>query len=386
VKTGLPLYKITTYGNLIIMIDAPTSAEEVSILRQKADLARLPDSVRDRIQTQIDRLARLTGSDYTMEADRTSRWVDWIVTLPWESRVAGHLDLTTAKEILDKHHHGLEEVKTRLLEYLSVLKLRQTTNNQQPAAIPDSSSFQHPVSSMHQFRAPILLLVGLVGTGKTTLAYSIAEALGRPLVRIPFGGIGSAKDLRGQSRLHLEAEPGQIIKALRQVKVKNPIMLLDELDRVADSARHDIMGVLVELLDPEQNKAFLDHYLDVPFDLSEIFFITTANNIANIATAVMDRLEPISMPSYTDEDKITIAKNYLLPRAVADAKLPDGSLVIEADVWPHIVRPLGYDAGIRTLQRTIQGLVLKTAFGLVTGQRQILHLTTDNYRQYITTW
>ena len=356
------------------MTDATAPADEISILRQKADSAQLSGLVRDRVATQVDRLARLTGSDYTMEADRTSRWIDWIISLPWQARAPDHLDLTTAKEILDKHHHGLEEVKTRLLEYLSVLKLKQSTISNQQLTINN------------QFRAPILLLVGLVGTGKTTLAYSIAEALGRPLVRIPFGGMGSARDLRGQSRLHLEAEPGHVIKALRQVKVKNPVMLLDELDRVADLARHDIMGVLVELLDPEQNKAFLDHYLDVPFDLSEVFFIATANNTGNVATAVMDRMEPISMPAYTDNDKITIAKNYLLPNAATEAGLPDGSLVIDPDVWPLVVRPLGYDAGIRTLQRTIQSLVRQTALNLVTGQHQVLHLTTANFRQYISAW
>lgn len=360
------------------MTDATAPQEEISVLGQKAETAKLPPLVQDRVLTQIDRLARLTGSDYTMEADRTSRWVDWIVSLPWDARAPEHLDLNLAKQILDKHHHGLEEVKTRLLEYLSVLKLK----SQQ---ISDPSAFG-PQPSALSIHAPILLLVGLVGTGKTTLAYSIAEALGRPLVRIPFGGMGSARDLRGQSRLHLEAEPGHIIKALRQVKVKNPVMLLDELDRVADLAHHDIMGVLVELLDPEQNRAYLDHYLDVPFDLSEVFFIATCNNTANIATAVMDRMEPISMPAYSDQDKITIAKNYLLPRAVAEAGLPEGALAIDPDVWPLIVRPLGYDAGMRTLQRTIQSLVRQTALNLVTGKHQLLHLTKDNFREYISPW
>lgn len=366
------------------MTDLTAPQEEISLLRQKADAAKLPPPVHDRVATQIGRLARLTGSDYTMEADRTGRWIDWIVSLPWEARAADHLDLTTAKEILDKHHHGLEEVKTRLLEYLSVLKLKQQMKNDE---LRMTNGIQHSEFNIqHSFRAPILLLVGLVGTGKTTLAYSIAEALGRPLVRIPFGGMGSARDLRGQSRLHLEAEPGHVVKALRQVKVKNPVMLLDELDRVADTARHDIMGVLVELLDPEQNKAFLDHYLDVPFDLSEVFFIATANNTGNVATAVMDRMEPISMPAYTDDDKIAIAKNYLLPRAAAEAGLPTGSLVIDQDVWPLVVRPLGYDAGIRTLQRTIQSLVRQTALNLVTGRHQLLHLTVANFKEYISPW
>ncbi len=296
------------------MTDATAPADELSILRQKADSAQLPGPVRDRVATQIDRLTRLSGSDYTLEADRTIRWLDWIMSLPWDARAADHLDLKNAKEILDKHHHGLEEVKTRLLEYLSVLKLKQSTTNNQQSTINN------------QFHAPI------------------------------------------------------------QVQLQYPVMLLDELDRVADLARHDIMGVLVELLDPEQNKAFLDHYLDVPFDLSEVFFIATANNTGNVATAVMDRMEPISMPAYTDDDKITIAKNYLLPRAAAEAGLPEGSLVIDPDVWPLVVRPLGYDAGIRTLQRTIQSLVRQTALNLVTGGHQVLHLTIANFKHYMDEW
>jgi len=198
--------------------------------------------------------------------------------------------------------------------------------------------------------------------------------------------MGSARDLRGQSRLHPEAEPGQVVKGLKQAGVKNPIMLLDELDRVADEARHDIMGVLVELLDPEQNKAFLDHYLDVPLDLSEVVFIATANNTNNIATAVMDRLEPLSMPSYTDDQKIVIAKDYLLPKAREEAGIPAEALVFDNDAWPLIVRPLGFDAGIRTLQRTIQGLSRKAAMDIVSNRSQALHITKDNFKHYMGEW
>jgi ATP-dependent Lon protease len=159
----------------------------------------------------------------------------------------------------------------------------------------------------------------LVGTGKTTFAAALAEAMGRQLVRIPFGGLGSGKDLRGESRLHLEAEPGLVIKAMIRAKTRNPVILLDEIDRVAVEARTDVMGVLVELLDPEQNQAFTDYYIDYPFDLSQAIFIGTANATSNIATAVMDRMEPLGMPSYTDDEKIAIGKSYLLPKVISSS-------------------------------------------------------------------
>ena len=352
----------------------PSLPEEIAILENRVSAAHLPKPIQEKAEGQIERLTRLSGRDYTLEADMTIRWIDWITALPWENRAPSTLDLTRAKQILDRNHYGLDEVKQRILEYLAVMKLRQST-----------TIHNLPSTSQHA-RAPILLLVGLVGTGKTTLAYSIAESLNRPIVRIPFGGMGSARDLRGQSRLHPEAEPGQVVKGLKQAGVKNPIMLLDELDRVADEARHDIMGVLVELLDPEQNKAFLDHYLDVPLDLSEVVFIATANNTNNIATAVMDRLEPLSMPSYTDDQKIVIAKDYLLPKAREEAGIPAEALVFDNDAWPLIVRPLGFDAGIRTLQRTIQGLSRKAAMDIVSNKNQAIHITKDNFKHYMGEW
>jgi ATP-dependent Lon protease len=207
----------------------------------------------------------------------------------------------------------------------------------------------------------VLLLVGLVGTGKTTFAYSLAEALNRKLVRIPFGGMASAKELRGESRLHLEAEPGAVIKGICQAGVRNPIILLDEIDSSAEETRMDVMGVLVELLDPAQNHSFRDNYIDYPVNLSHAIFLATANNTTNIATAVMDRLEKISMPSYTDQEKIVIAQKYVLPELIKDAGLRPDQLIIEDSLWPKMARPLGYDAGIRTLQRTLQGVVRKAA-------------------------
>jgi len=258
----------------------------------------------------------------------------------------------------------MEEVKERILEYMSVLKLRTE-------------------KGMGTARAPIIFLVGLVGTGKTTFAYALSEALGRPVARIPFGGMGSARDLRGQSSLHLESEPGHVVKALTRAKVKNPIILLDEIDRVTEAARADIMGVLVELLDPSQNDRFLDHYIDHPVDLSEVLFIATGNNTSNVATAVLDRLEPIRMPSYTDQEKIVIGKDYLLPKALEISGLDKNIITIDDDIWPNIVRPLGYDAGIRTLNRNIEGIVRKTAKQIVEKKFQTIHLTQANIKEYL---
>src|SRR5581483_10093151 len=264
----------------------------------------------------------------------------------------------------DSHHFGLTEIKDRIYEYISVMKLKGA----------DSKEIA---------RAPILCFVGLVGTGKTTIASSIAEAMGRKFARIPFGGMGDPLDLRGQSRMHPEAEPGKIIKALRNVQSKNPVILLDEIDRVAAEGRSSIMGVLVELLDPGQNSAFVDHYIDYPFDLSEVLFIATANNTTTIATAVLDRLEPIMMPSYTDQEKITIAKQYVLPKKMKEAGLSETQLMFDDNVWPQIVRPLGFDAGIRTLERTIDGVVRKVAREIVEGKTQNVKLTPLNVKQYL---
>jgi ATP-dependent Lon protease len=195
--------------------------------------------------------------------------------------------------------------------------------------------------------------------------------------------MGDPLDLRGQSRMHPEAEPGKIIKSLRDTQSRNPVILLDEIDRVTDQGRASIMGVLVELLDPKQNHAFSDHYIDFPFDLSEALFIATANNTTNIATAVMDRLEPIGMPSYTDQEKITIGQKYILPRAIKASGLPEGSLTIDEEVWANVVRPLGYDAGIRTLERNIDGVVRKVARMMVEGKTQSVKVTPQNVKEFL---
>ena len=349
------------------MPDDQALLTEIQQLKQKADQSKLPDELRLKIEQMITRLQRMVSlSSYSEEYEKTAHYIDWVTSLPWDSTTQDTLDLTKTKEVFEKHHYGMQDVKDRFLEYVSVLSLKAKQTN--------------TATVIH---APVLLLHGLVGTGKTTFAYSLAEALGRKIVRIPFGGMGSAKDLRGQSRLHLESEPGDIIKSLRQAGVRNPVILLDEIDRVADEARGEIMGVLVELLDPEQNSGFKDNYIDYPFNLSEAIFLATCNNTEKIATAVFDRLEVIEMPSYTDKEKIEIGRNYLLPQAMKEAGLDTTHLTIADDIWPLIVRPLGFDAGIRTLQRTIKGVARKVARQIVEGSIQKVELTQTNIKDYL---
>lgn len=341
---------------------------EVLKLEEQVKKTNLPPELKEKSFSMLERLTRMSKlGGYSSEYEQLSRYIDWICALPWNKRSEDILDLKNAEKILNKNHYGLSSVKERILEYLAVLGLKKT-------------------SETKVIRAPILCLVGLVGTGKTTLGYSIAEAMGRKFGRIPFGGMGDALALRGQSRAYPDAEPGQVIKALRRCGTKNPVILLDEIDRVAEGARSDIMGVLVELLDPEQNMAFVDHFIDYPFELSEVLFVATCNNTTNISTAVLDRLEPIQMPSYTDEEKITIGRNYILPKLLEATGLIKENLKIDEEVWPKIVRPLGFDAGIRTLERTIEGICRKIAKAIIEGKGRSFHIKVDNVKEFLPTW
>ena len=345
-----------------------TLREEVERLKKKINTVSLPPELKERASLMIRRLVRMAHfGQYSTEYEKVTHYINWIASLPWGKRSQDLLDLDNAKKILDKNHYDLEEIKERILEYLAVLKLRHGEKKTEA-------------------RAPILCFVGLVGTGKTTIAYSIAKAVGRKFARIPFGGLGDPLDLRGQSRIQPDAEPGLIIKALRRAGTKNPVILLDEIDRVTTEGRASIMGVLVELLDPEQNEAFRDHFLDYPFDLSEVLFIVTCNNTSNISVAVMDRLEPLRMPSYTDEEKIVIGKNYLLPLNLEETGLSADAISIDADIWPKIVRPLGSDAGVRTLDRTINGICRKIAKMVVSGRGRSFHITIENMKEFLPTW
>jgi ATP-dependent Lon protease len=344
-----------------------TAAADLSAMEKRVKDSTTPDKLKEQITLRLNQLAKIVESpSFLPEYDRLNGYIEWVVSLPWQTKTQDNLDLENARNILDKNHYGLGEIKDRILEYISVMKLKQQKGEERDI-----------------FRAPILCFVGLVGTGKTTIAISIAEALGRKFARIPFGGMGDSLELRGQSKMYSEAEPGKIIKALRIAQSRNPVILLDELDRVTEAGRSSIMGVLVELLDPEQNKSFVDHYIDFPIDLSEVLFIATSNNTTNISTAVLDRLEPIFMPSYTDIEKITIGIQYVLPRVMKNAGIPEGSLVVEESAWPKIVRPLGYDSGIRTLERNIEGVVRKVARSIIEGKGDKFVISAENVKDFI---
>jgi ATP-dependent Lon protease len=350
-------------------------SELINKLRLKIREANLPPELEETCNSLIEESERLSGT--SLEAlnhfSQIAKYIEFSTALPWNKKTEDMLDLKKAQEILFKNHYGLSTVKDRILEYLAVLKL-QTDEVKKDAGVNKL------------MRAPILCFVGLVGTGKTTMAYSIAEAMGRKFVRIPFGGMSDALELRGQSRVRPDAEPGLMIKAMKFAGSKNPVILLDEIDRVAERARGDIMGVLVELLDPEQNAAFTDHYLDYPFNLSEVLFVATANNTTNIATAVLDRLEPIQMPSYTDEEKIKIGKEYVFPRLLKESGLNSVQIQINDDVWPKIVRPLGFDSGIRSLERNINGICRKIARMIVEGKGTAFQINVDNVNEFLPQW
>ena len=325
--------------------------KEIQRLEEKIQKANLAPDLMEKMNSMLTvlKVSLKTGTATFVNYESIENYIDWITSLPFNKETEDIMDLIKVKETLDKNHYGLEGIKNSILEYLSALILNMKTSSK-------------------EVKAPIICLVGLVGTGKTTLAYSIAEAMGRKFERIPFGGMGDAQALRGQSRTFSDAEPGQVIKKLAHAASKNSVILLDELDRVSEAGRADIMGVLVELLDPEQNRAFSDHYIDYPFDLSHVLFIATANNTTNIATAVLDRLEVLQMPSYTDEEKRIIAKDYLFPKIKAESGLTQMQISIDESLWPQIIRPLGYDSGIRSLQRTLDTMARRIARMVVEGK------------------
>lgn len=335
----------------------------INDLKLRLDTVTIPGELRLQLEVSLDRLSRFGNLvAFLAERDALSRYLDFVFSLPWNRRTEDNLDLGQAARVLERNHYGMEKIKERILEYLAVLNL---------------TSFQSKRES------PVLCFVGLPGVGKTSVASSIAEALGRKFIRIAFGGLGEVSQLRGLSYHTQSAEPGLILKSLQRVESKNPVILIDEVDRTAEGLRSSIMGVLLELLDPEQNGAFFDHYLDFPFDLSEAIFICTANNTRGISNAVLDRLEVIEMPSYNDEEKKVIGRDYLFPKIMKRNGLTAGELRIAEDLWPKIIRPLGYDSGIRTLERTLDSICRKTARKIVEREASSFLLDERNLKEFL---
>lgn len=344
---------------------------QIESLTTKVNEAKLPQELKEKALTMIN-LSNISinsgESESIIRLESLNNYIGWITKIPFSKNLPISNDIEKAKTILDNSHYGLTGVKNRIIEYLSSIIL---------------SNQKGRIDYLH---APIICLVGLVGTGKTSLSYSIAEALSLPFQRIPFGGLSDVRTLRGSSRIAHDAEPGIVVKKLAQAQASNCVILLDELDRVADVTRSDIMGVLIELLDPEQNSSFLDHYIDYPIDLSKVIFIATANNTTNISTAVLDRLEIIQMPSYSDEEKRVIGEKYLLPKVSVENGLEASQIKISNELWGTIIRPLGFDSGIRSLERTLSQIARKTALKIVegkTGKGDQVIINSDNLREFL---
>jgi len=342
--------------------------DELKNIQEKIDkCVGLPEDLKEKANQMVQRVNRMAKiGSYSTEFEILAKYVDYIVQIPWVAQTEDKLDIEFAKEVLEKHHFGINDVKERIIEYLSTMKLVKERGG-------------------GESKSPVILFVGLQGIGKTTISISIAEALQRKFVRIAMGGLGSVTELRGRSRVYPEAEPGQIVKALIKAGVRNPVILLDEIDKTSgtEGLRFDFMAVLLEILDPAQNNAFRDQYLDYPLDLSDVMFICSANYTNTISAALMDRLEVIKMNAYTDQEKIVIAKNYVLPKILQNIGIKPEELTIEDSLWINVVRPFGFDAGIRTLQRTLEGVARKVARELVEKKTTAVHLTNENIKQYL---
>jgi len=343
--------------------------EELKTLTAKVDETKgIPEDLAGRLRQMIQRLDRMANlGHYATEYDTLARYIGIVTSIPWANKTEDRLDLGVTKQVLDQHHYGLDYVKERILEYMSSLILLK---QRQKDALG---------------RAPILLMVGLQGVGKTTLAISIAEAMKRKFIRIAMGGIGSTLEIRGRSKAFPESEPGLIIKALISSGVKNPVILLDEIEKSSGESglQSDIMAVLLEILDPAQNIAFRDHYIDFPVDLSDVMFICSANNLGPLSTALLDRMEIIKMPSYSDTEKMVIARDYVFPKVIENSGLKPEELEIDPNLWPGIVRPFGYDSGIRSLTRTLESICRKAAKEIVEGKSEKVFINAENLKHYL---
>lgn len=358
---------------------------EVQALVQLAANKPMPEALKQKVAGMLLRLDRIlqTSGGYSKEFETIELYVRWVTNIPWGQYAQDNLDLAHAGEELNRNHYGLQHVKDMVLEYLSVMQLQKQKREQLEAEAQGSQDMSKLRGSSSN--APVMCFIGIQGVGKTSIAKSIAASLGRPFVRIALGAMGEVSQIRGTAITQPNAEPGYIVKALTNSGVMNPVILLDEIDKTSSESglRADLMAALLEILDPEQNATFVDHYIDFPVDLSKCVFITTANNLGGISAALLDRLEVIRFGSYTDEDKINIAKNYMLPKVRKATGIGEDQLTFDDGVWPLVVRPLGFDAGVRQLERTLSILTRKVARLIVEGKGSKFHLTPDNFRQFI---
>jgi ATP-dependent Lon protease len=330
---------------------------EAEQLRERLETADLPEEVRKEAERELRRMEQLPQAAPDYHVIRT--YLEYVLELPWKKSSEEKLDLNEARKILDEDHYGLEDIKERILESLAVVKLR-----------PDSKS-------------PILCFVGPPGVGKTSLGRSIARALGREFDRMSLGGMRDEAELRGHRRTYVGAMPGRIIQSLRRVGVNNPVLMLDEIDKLGNDYRGDPASALLEILDPQQNNSFRDHYLDLPFDLSKVFFIATANQLGPIPMPLRDRMEIIQLSGYSDVEKLNIAKQYLIPRQVKENGLSPEQLEITDDAVNLLTARYTREAGVRQLERTIGNLARKVALKVAQGSTGKVTITANEIKPYL---
>ena len=330
---------------------------EVAELKKRIEAAGLPEDTKKNVLKELDRYEKLPTQ--APESGVIRNYIDWIVSIPWSKSTEDQLDIKRSEKILDRDHDGLESVKERVLEYLAV---RQLTKS---------------------LRGPILCLAGPPGVGKTSLAKSIAESLGRNFVRISLGGVRDESEIRGHRRTYVGSMPGRIIQGMKKAGTINPLFLLDEIDKMSNDFRGDPSAAMLEVLDPEQNNSFSDHYIEETYDLSNVLFIATANDLSTIPGPLRDRMEIISIAGYTELEKLSIAKNHLLPKQLKEHGLTKGQLQLKDDALLDVVRHYTREAGVRSLERVLANLCRKAALQIVSGDKKRVSITTKNLENII---